>query len=94
MGFDPGLTVGIAIIDLSGNIISLKSFKEASHSDIVLEIISHGRAIIVASDVYPPPKMVKKLAASLNAKIYSPPKVMTIESKNEMVEEYIKGNFV
>lgn len=90
MGYDPGLTVGIAIIDLNGNIVSLKSFKEASHSDIVLEIISHGRAIIVASDVYPPPKMVKKLAASLNSKIYSPPKVMTIESKNEMVEEYIR----
>jgi len=80
VGYDPGLTVGIAIIDLNGNILSLKSFKEASHSDIVLEIISRGRAIIVASDVYPPPKMVKKLAASLNSKIFSPPKVMTIES--------------
>lgn len=90
VGFDPGLTVGIAIMDLNGNIISLKSFKEASPSEIVLEIISHGRAIIISSDVYPPPKMVKKLAASLNSKIYSPPKVMTIESKNEMVEEYVR----
>ncbi len=34
--------------------------------------------------------MVKKLAASLNSKIFSPPKVMTIESKNEMVDEYIR----
>ena len=53
IGFDPGLTVGIAIIDLNGHILSLKSFKEAKYSDVVREVISHGHAIIVASDVYP-----------------------------------------
>ncbi|MDO8870584.1 MAG: DUF460 domain-containing protein [Methanobacteriaceae archaeon] len=96
IGFDPGLTVGIAIIDLNGHILSLKSFKEAKYSEVVREIINHGRAIIVASDVYPPPKMVKKLAASLNAKIDSPSSVFTVGSKKEMVDEFLrdrKSNF-
>lgn len=90
IGFDPGLTVGIGIIDLNGHIISLKSFKEAKYSDVVREIISNGRPIIVASDVYPAPKMVKKLAASLNAKIYSPSNVFTVGSKKEMVDEFLR----
>ncbi len=90
IGFDPGLTVGIAILDLNGHILSLKSFKEAKYSDVVRQIISHGRAIIVASDVYPPPKMVKKLAASLNAKINSPSNVFTVGSKKEMVDEFLR----
>ncbi|MDP3034968.1 MAG: DUF460 domain-containing protein [Methanobacteriaceae archaeon] len=96
IGFDPGLTVGIAIIDLNGHILSLKSFKEAKYSEVVREIISHGRAIIVASDVYPPPKMVKKLATSLNAKIDSPSSVFTVGSKKEMVDGFLrdrKSNF-
>jgi uncharacterized protein len=47
----------------------------------------------VATDVYPPPKMVKKLAATFNSKIYSPSKIMTVGSKNEMVEEYLNADF-
>lgn len=92
VGLDPGLTVGMAILDLNGNIIVLKSFKEASFSLLIREIIKHGRTAIVATDVYPPPKMVKKLSTSLNSKIHSPPKVMTIESKNEMVDEFVRLN--
>ena len=57
---------------------------------MVREVISHGHAIIVASDVYPAPKMVKKLAASLNAKIDSPSNVFTVGSKKEMVDEFLR----
>ena len=90
IGFDPGLTVGIAILDLNGHILSLKSFKEAKYSEIVQEVISQGHAIIVSTDVYPPPKMVKKLAASLNAKIHSPSNVFTVGSKKEMVDDFLR----
>ncbi len=90
VGFDPGLTVGIAIMDLSGDIISIKSCKEMSKGEIIKHIISHGKAILIATDVYPPPKMVKKLASSLNSKIYSPSKLLSVSSKIELVESYIK----
>ncbi len=89
MGFDPGLTVGIAIMDLSGNLISLKSCKEISKADIITHIISHGKAILIATDVYPAPKMVKKLASSLNSKISSPSKTFTVSSKTELVDSYL-----
>ncbi|MGZ7095706.1 MAG: DUF460 domain-containing protein, partial [Methanobacterium sp.] len=51
VGFDPGLTVGIAILDLNGNVISSKSFKEISRSEIIKHIISYGKAVLVATDV-------------------------------------------
>lgn len=89
VGFDPGLTVGIAILDLSGNVISTKSFKEISRSEIIKHIISYGKAVLIATDVYPPPKMVKKLASTLNSKIYSPSKTFTVSSKTELVDSYL-----
>lgn len=89
VGFDPGLTVGIAILDLSGNVISVKSCKEMSKADVITHIISHGKAVLIATDVYPAPKMVRKLAASLNSKIYSPSKTFTVSSKTELVDSYL-----
>ena len=89
VGFDPGLTVGIAILDLSGNVISTRSFKEISRSEIIKHIISYGKTVLVATDVYPPPKMVKKLATTLNSKIYSPSKTFTVSSKTELVDSYL-----
>lgn len=90
VGFDPGLTVGIAILDLSGNLMSLTSFKEISRAEVINHIMSYGRALIIASDVYPPPKSVKKLATALNSKIYSPSKLLSVESKKELVDSFIQ----
>ncbi len=89
MGFDPGLTVGIAILDLDGNLLSIESCREISKAKIINHIIDYGKALLIASDVYPPPKMIKKLASALNSKIHSPPKTMSVESKIEIVENYL-----
>ena len=69
VGFDPGLTVGIAILNLKGQLISLASFKEIRRSEIISFIIGYGSTVLVATDVYSPPKTVRKLASTLNSKI-------------------------
>lgn len=89
VGFDPGLTAGIAILDLSGNVIAIKSCKEIPKAEIVKYIIGYGKAVLIATDVYPPPKMVKKLATTLNSKIFSPDKTFTVSSKIELVDNYL-----
>ena len=91
IGFDPGLTVGIAILDLSGNLLSLNSFKEISRSEIVSHIISYGNAVLVATDVQIHPKTVRKLATTLNSKIWSPYRSMSVESKIYIVDSYFQG---
>ncbi|MDI9614246.1 MAG: DUF460 domain-containing protein [Methanothermobacter sp.] len=90
VGVDPGLTVGLAVLDLEGRLLYLGSMKEASRSSIIEEIIKHGKPIIVASDVYPPPGAVKRIASMLNAKLYTPEKVLTVSFKNELVSEFLR----
>lgn len=89
VGFDPGVNVGIAVLDLQGKILSVKSFKELSRAEIIKHIIGYGKAVLIATDVYPPPKMVKKLASTLNSKIHSPERNMSVGSKIELVESYL-----
>ncbi|MCZ3366853.1 DUF460 domain-containing protein [Methanobacterium veterum] len=89
VGFDPGLTVGIAILDLSGNVIATKSCKEMARAEVIKFIISHGKTVLIATDVYPVPKNVRKLASTLNSKIYSPSKTFTVSSKTELVDSYL-----
>ena len=83
------MTVGVAILDLSGEIISLKSCKEVSRAEIIKHIISFGKTVLVAADVHQPPKMVKKMAATLNSKIYVPYRDLAVHTKNEMVDAYL-----
>jgi uncharacterized protein len=91
VGLDPGLTVGIAILNLRGELISLASFKEIRRSEIVSHIIRYGSTVLVATDVYPHPKTVKKIASILNSKIWAPYKNMSVESKIDIVDSYLNG---
>jgi predicted RNase H-like nuclease (RuvC/YqgF family) len=90
VGFDPGLTVGIAILNLKGVLIFLGSYKEIKRSEIVSHIIAYGRTVLLATDVYPPPKTVRKLSSILNSKIWSPYRSMSVESKIEIVDSYLQ----
>ncbi len=89
MGLDPGMTVGLAILDLSGEILDVNSFKEASRADITRYIINYGKTVIVATDVHNHPKMVKKMASSLNSRIFSPYRDLAVSVKNELVDDYV-----
>lgn len=90
VGLDPGLTVGLAILDLSGNILCVNSFKEISRAEIIKNIIHYGRAVLIATDVHHHPKMVKKIASSFNSKIHSPYRDLAVSTKTELVEDYIR----
>lgn len=79
---------------MNGNLLSLKSCKEVSKADVINYIINHGKAILIASDVYPPPRMIKKLSSALNAKIHSPDRVMSVSSKIEIVENYMSEHSI
>jgi len=81
--------VGIAILDLSGNVIATKSCKEMARAEVIKFIIGHGKTVLIATDVYPVPKNVRKLASTLNSKIYSPSKTFTVSSKTELVDSYL-----
>jgi len=47
---------------------------------------------LLATDVCPTPKTVRKLASSLNSKIWSPYRNMSVESKIDIVDSYLQNN--
>jgi uncharacterized protein len=89
VGIDPGTTTALASLDLNGNILSLQSRKNLKRSDIISLIIEQGNPIIVASDIYPVPHNVEKIAASFNCKLLHPEENYSRKAK----WSYMKTNF-
>ncbi|MHA1259565.1 MAG: DUF460 domain-containing protein [Candidatus Heimdallarchaeaceae archaeon] len=84
VGIDPGLTIGLSILDFNGKIIKIASYREVSRGQIIREISRYGKPSLVCVDVYPYPSYVEKIASTLNARLYTPRSVMTVSEKNEI----------
>ena len=90
VGIDVGVTVGIAIMDTKGKLISLESKREAKLSEIIEHIWKFGKPIIIASDVNPAPKKVERLARSLGSKLFYPEVSLSNLEKMKIVKKYLK----
>ncbi|MCX8175363.1 MAG: DUF460 domain-containing protein [Candidatus Micrarchaeota archaeon] len=70
-GIDPGSTFGIAILDLSGRSIALKS-TSGGMGEAVRIIESFGTPSMIATDVAPVPQTVQKIASYFSCRVFSP----------------------
>ena len=86
VGIDPGVTTGVAILDLEGRVLHLESLKAVDRGSIVEIISRYGKPIIVAVDVSDIPESVKKLASQLGATLYTPPHDLSVAEKMGLVE--------
>ncbi|MDR2854859.1 MAG: DUF460 domain-containing protein [Methanomicrobiales archaeon] len=87
VGFDPGTTLGIAIVDLSGKLLNLRSSRQMSLSDATSFIASIGRPVVIASDVNPMPFSVEKIRRSFHAVPYTPNHDLSVEAKYALTKE-------
>lgn len=87
VGIDPGTTLGIAIVDLSGKLLNLRSSRQMSLSDATSFIASIGRPVVIASDVYPMPFSVEKIRRSFHAVPYTPSHDLSVEAKYALTKE-------
>ncbi len=85
VGIDPGISTGLAVIDLNGSPLLLYSSKNIDRSDIVYMVSSIGKPVLIATDVSSPPDSIKKLAATLGVQIYAPPRDLSSDEKNNIV---------
>jgi predicted RNase H-like nuclease (RuvC/YqgF family) len=85
VGIDPGVTVGIAILDLRGEVIFLDSAKGLSRGDVIRRISEYGTATIIATDVTTIPTFIQTLSTKFNSRIHSATKILTVSEKNDMV---------
>lgn len=88
VGIDPGMSVGLAVIDLNGELLALRTMRRASRSEIIEEILNHGYPVIIATDVNPPPKSVIRIANMFDAKLVVSKHDMSSEEKKRIVAEY------
>lgn len=88
VGFDPGTTSAIAVLDLDRNVLLLKSMRNAGFDEIVEEVGSAGKPIVIACDVSPAPEVVRKLAASFDAYLSIPEMDMEVGEKTRLARAY------
>ncbi|KZX11698.1 DUF460 domain-containing protein [Methanobrevibacter filiformis] len=71
VGYDHGLNVGLAILDLNGNLLFLNSFKEISNSELIDTIHDYGNVVLIGVNSTQTPKIVEELGISLNSPIFT-----------------------
>lgn len=89
VGIDPGYNFGLAIIDIDGNVLFVDTIREASRAEITEIIRKYGKPVIVATDVYPVPESVRKLASNLRAKLFNPHERVEAALKREIANVYL-----
>ena len=88
VGFDPGTTTGIAILDTEGNVLTVISKRNIGIKKVVEIISKFGNPIIVATDVNPPPKTVEKLSHIFGSRLFYPSESLNVTEKEELVSEF------
>jgi hypothetical protein len=88
VGVDPGTTTAVAILDLNGNLLGVRSKKGWNSADVVEYMLSFGKPVVVATDKTNPPDYVAKLKASFQAVLYAPKEDMSIEKKKNLTSDY------
>ncbi len=86
VGVDPGVTTGIALVDLDGRVLHVSSIRVADRGSIVELISKYGKPVVIAVDVTDVPESVRKLAAQLGASIYTPPHDLSVAEKRSLIE--------
>jgi len=87
LGIDPGVYTGIAIMDLNGRPLYTYSSKNLDRFDILNMVSKFGEVVIVATDTHDPPDLVRKIASVLNAKLYAPPRDLSNEEKQGIINK-------
>lgn len=91
VGFDPGTTIGLAILCTNGKILHTFSEKNISHAQIISKIINKGSAVILATDKQKCPKAVQDIATKLGSVIHTPTQDLSKKEKQLLTQNF-KGN--
>ena len=92
VGIDPGTTVGIAALNLDGDLVHLSSSRALSPADIITTISGIGKPLLIATDKSEMPFGVEKIRRAFSAVPWTPERDVLIKDKYELVEGYDFGN--
>ncbi|MBI4019966.1 MAG: DUF460 domain-containing protein, partial [Candidatus Aenigmarchaeota archaeon] len=81
VGIDPGTTTAVTLLDMQGRLVSIRSGRNLSKSAVAEMISSKGDPVIIASDTFPAPRAIEKLAAAFFARLVTPAENLKREDK-------------
>lgn len=84
--------MGIAALDLEGDLVRLHSSRQMSMADVIAMLYSVGRPVVVASDVTPIPFSVEKIRRAFQATAHIPRQEISVETKYELAGRFSYGN--
>ena len=91
VGVDPGISTGIAALDLEGRPVLALSRRGIDREEVVELIRRHGVPVLIATDVNPAPEFARKLSGMLRVPLYTPPSSLSVEEKREIFEAYLSS---
>ncbi len=81
IGLDPGTTSAYAILDISGDIIKVRSRRNMKLSVMIKDIIKYGKPLLAGTDKEKIPRTIKKFSLLTGAKIVSPEEDISVTQK-------------
>ena len=88
VGIDPGVTVGLALLDLNGQIVSIVSGKNISLNDLIALTLKYGNALIVGCDKSKAPNLITSYGAKFNARIIVTETDLKFKEKLNLIKKY------
>jgi predicted RNase H-like nuclease (RuvC/YqgF family) len=88
VGIDPGTTIGVAALDLDGNLIHCASSRQMNMGDVIESLYRLGKPLIIASDVQEMPYSVEKIRRAFAAIPYTPKQDVSVETKMELTDQF------
>ncbi len=88
VGVDAGTTVGIAVVDVTGKLIALRSGKGMSRGEVIRYLIDIGSPVLIATDVITAPSFVEKLSKSLKTPLFTPRRILSVVEKRELANAF------
>jgi predicted RNase H-like nuclease (RuvC/YqgF family) len=89
-GIDVGHHTSIVLLDISGKIVNITTFVNPQNSEVLEYMIKNGNVLVVSTDRSKPPSQMKKIVASISAKMILPSKNMTKKKKRLIIEAFLK----
>lgn len=91
-GIDPGTTVGIATLDLNGDLVAVHSSRQMGMGDVIEYLYSLGKPVVIASDVSPMPFSVEKIRRAFQAVAHTPRQDISVVTKYELAGKFGYSN--
>lgn len=81
IGIDPGTTTGYAALSLEGRLVGMGSAKELGQGELLKNLVSLGKVVVIGTDKQKCPAFVEKVAARLGARLVIPKQDLSSDEK-------------